>query len=102
LTLLLVPIVLFVTWAERPLLHLPAALGPPGPWSPWLLALGLAASMIGLTRLAIAGFAPDGRPPVLVLAAFAVGMACIFLTGRAPPQASTLSAGRPVAGAYDT
>jgi fucose 4-O-acetylase-like acetyltransferase len=85
LTLVLVPLVLFVTWAERPLLRLPAGVGPAGPWSPWLLVLGLAAAMIGLTRLAIDGFAPGGQPSALVLAAFAIGLICVFLTGRVPP-----------------
>jgi hypothetical protein len=40
--------------------------------------------MIGLARLAITGFAPGGHLPVLVLAAFAVGLAVTVLTGRSP------------------
>jgi hypothetical protein len=41
--------------------RLPAGIGPPGAWSPALLLAGLASSMFGLARLAIAGFAPGGN-----------------------------------------
>jgi hypothetical protein len=84
-TLVLVPLVLVLDRAQRPMLRLPAGLGPAGPWSPVLLLAGLAASMVGLARLAIAGFAPGGHLPVPVLAACAAGMAATLLTGRAPP-----------------
>jgi hypothetical protein len=47
--------------AERPMSRLPAGIGPPGAWSPALLLAGLASSMFGLARLAIAGFAPGGN-----------------------------------------
>ena len=87
LTVVLIPLVLAVTWAERLLLRLPAAIGRSGPWSPALLVAGLAAVMTGLTRLAIAGLAPSGRPPDLALACCAVGLAVIFCTGRPPGQA---------------
>ena len=60
LTVVLVPLVMVVMRAERPMLRLPAGLGPSGPWSRVLLVLGLAASMAGLARLAIAGFARTG------------------------------------------
>ncbi len=98
LTVVLVPLVIAVMRAERPMIRLPAGLGRPGPWSPALLLVGLAASMFGLTRLAIAGFAPGGQLPALALAACAVGLAATLLTGRAPaagarPQA--LSPERP-------
>ena len=56
LTVVLVPMVIAVMRAERPVIRLPAGLGTPGPWSPVLLVAGLAASMLGLARLAIAGF----------------------------------------------
>jgi hypothetical protein len=92
LTLVLVPLVMAVMRAERPILRLPSGVGPAGPWSPALLALGLAASMASLARLAVGGFAPAGRLPLLVLAGFAAGLACIVLTGRAPPQASQSAA----------
>jgi len=51
--------------AERPLSRLPAGIGPSGPWSPALLLAGLTASMFGLARHAIAGFAPGGNLPRL-------------------------------------
>jgi len=94
LTLVLVPLVMAVMRAERPMLRWPAGVGPAGPWSPALLVLGLAASMTALARLAIGGFGPAGRLPVLVLAVFAAGLACIVLTGRAPPAASVSAAAR--------
>ena len=68
LTIVLVPLVMAVQRAERPMLRLPAGLGRPGPWSPVLLVAGIAAAGAGLTRLAIGGFAPGGQVPVLVLA----------------------------------
>jgi len=86
LTLVLIPLVLGVTWAERPLLRLPAGVGPAGPWSPAILIAGLAAVGLGLTKLAIDGLAPDGRPTGWVLACCAVGLAAIFCTGRPPGQ----------------
>ena len=94
LTVVLIPLVLAVTWAERPLLRLPAAIGRSGPWSPAVLVAGLAAVMTGLTRLAIAGLAPDGRPPDLALACCAVGLTVIFCTGRPPGQARPDPVGR--------
>jgi hypothetical protein len=88
LAVVLVPLVLLLTWAQRPMVRLPAGLGPSGPWSLALLLLGLAASMVGLARLAIAGFAPGGRLAVPVLAACAVGLAATLFTGRARPEAA--------------
>jgi len=84
LTVVLVPLVIGVMWAERPMLRLPAGLGPSGPWSPVLLVFGIAASMVGLARLAIAGFAPGGHLPGLVLTICAAGLVTTLLTGRAP------------------
>lgn len=82
LTVVLIALIPLVTWAEQPLLRIPAALGRPGPWSPAILFAGLVAVMVGLTRLAIAGFAPGGQLPVAVLAAFATGLLATFCTGR--------------------
>jgi len=65
----LVPLVMTVLWAERPMRRLPAGIGPYGPWSPVLLVTGLVASMFGPARLAIAGFAPGGQLPASALAA---------------------------------
>jgi hypothetical protein len=87
LTVVLVPLVLILTWAQRPMVRLPAGLGSSGPWSPVLLLLGLGASMVGLARLAIAGFAPGGHLAVPVLVACAAGMAATLFTGRARPEA---------------
>jgi hypothetical protein len=50
--------------------------------------LGLAASMVGLARLAIAGFAPGGHLAVPVLTACAVGLGATLFTGRAGPEAA--------------
>ena len=85
LTVVLAAVTSLVMRAERPLLRLPAAIGQQGPWSPALLAAGLAAAMLGLTRLAIAGFAPGGHLPLPILGAFAAGLLATFCTGR--PQA---------------
>ena len=94
-TVVLVPLVMAVMWAERPMLRLPAGLGPSGPWSPMLLLVGIAASATGLARLAIGGFAPGGHLPALVLAACAAGLVAILLTGRAPPASAQPQALRP-------
>jgi len=82
LTVVLVPIVAVVTWAERPLRLLPAGFGRPGPWSPVLLGVGLAAVMTALTRLAISGFAPGGSLPWPVLASLAGGMLVALASGH--------------------
>jgi hypothetical protein len=82
LTVVLAALTVLVMRAERPLLKLPAAVGPPGPWSPAILVAGLAATGLALTRLAIAGLAPGGRLPLLVLAAFATGLLATFCTGH--------------------
>ncbi|MGE5132224.1 MAG: acyltransferase family protein [Gemmatimonadota bacterium] len=84
LTAVLVPLVIAIMRAERPMIRLPTGIGPPGPWSPALLLAGLAALMFGLARLAIAGFAPGGQLPALALAVCAAGLAAILLTGRGP------------------
>jgi hypothetical protein len=82
LTVVMVPLLAGVMWAERPMLRLPAGLGSPGRWSPVLLLAGIAAAMVGLARLAIAGFAPGGSLPVWVIAACAVGLVVTLLSGR--------------------
>jgi fucose 4-O-acetylase-like acetyltransferase len=89
LTIVLVLVVWAVMWAERPLRLLPAGLCRTGPWSPLLLALGLAAAMTGLTKLAISGFAPGGSLPWPVLAALAGGMLLALMSGRVPRLALT-------------
>ncbi len=88
LIVVLVPMVVAAMRAERLLVRLPGGLGRPGPWSPVLLLLGIVALMLGLTRLAIDGFAPGGHLPPLVLAACAAGLAATLLTGREHPAAA--------------
>lgn len=95
LTVVLMALVLVLTWAQRPMVRLPAGLGPTGRWSPVLLLVGLAASMAGLARLAIAGFAPGGHLAVPVLAICAAGMAATLFTGRARPEAAKTHALHP-------
>jgi Acyltransferase family len=84
LTIVLVLVVWAVMRAERPIRLLPAGFCRTGPWSPALLALGLAAAMTGLTRLAISGFAPGGSLPWPVLAALGGGMLLALMSGRVP------------------
>jgi hypothetical protein len=60
-----------------------------------LLVFGLAASMVSLARLAIAGFAPGGHLPVLVLTVCAAGLIATLLTGRAPAGAAEPHTVRP-------
>jgi len=79
LTEVLVLVVLAFSWADRSGTR-PDSSDPtdsPGPSaaSAAILLVGLAAAMVGLARLAIAGFAPGGRLPVPVLVAYAVGVA---------------------------
>jgi hypothetical protein len=84
LTVLLVPVIAAVTWAERPMLRLPAGVGPTGWWSPVLLVVGIAAAAQSLAPFAVNGFAPGGGLPGPALAGFAVGMIATLLTGRVP------------------
>jgi hypothetical protein len=88
LTVVLVVLVAAINWAERPMLRLPTGAGPSGWWSPVLLVAGTVAAMVGLTRLAIAGFAPGGHLPTLALCAYAAGLIGTLLTGRPPPRAA--------------
>jgi len=86
LALILVPLVLVVMRAERPMLRLPAGLGSPGRWAGMILLLGVATAAVGLARLAIAGFAPDGAVPLPALAAYGVGVIGTLLSGRPPSR----------------
>jgi fucose 4-O-acetylase-like acetyltransferase len=95
LTIVLVPLIMAVQWAEQPMLRLPPGLGRPGPWSPVLLVAGIAAEGVGLTRLAIGGFAPGGHVPVLALAVCAAGLVATLFTGRAPAGSAEPRALRP-------
>jgi hypothetical protein len=82
LTAVFVPLIVFVMWAEKPLVRLPAGVGRPGSWSPALLLIGLFAACAGLSRLAVNGFAPGGSIPTGTVALFALGLAAIVCTGR--------------------
>jgi len=83
LTIVLVPLVLGVTLAERPMLRLPEGLGRPGPWSPALLLAGILSAGVGLSKLAIGGFLPSGNVPALALSLCAFGLVAVLFTGRA-------------------
>jgi fucose 4-O-acetylase-like acetyltransferase len=83
LTVVLVPLVLGVTAAERPMLRLPDGLGRPGPWSPVLLLAGIASAGAGLSKLAIGGFLAGGSVPDLALFLCALGLVATLFTGRA-------------------
>jgi len=75
--------------------RLPAGVGRPGPWSPVFLLAGLAASLAGLSRLTLAGFAPGGHLPGLALADGAVGLAVTLISGRDPAAAAKVGARNP-------
>ena len=86
LAVILIPLIAALLWLHRPLLRaLPTGLGTSRPWSPAVLLAGLAATGFGLTRLAIAGFAPGGRLPVFVLGAYACGLLLTLLSGPPSP-----------------
>ncbi|AKG42766.1 acyltransferase family protein [Streptomyces xiamenensis] len=79
---LLIPLVLAMARLPHP---------PPYPtrtgWStgPWLLlGAGLTAASFGLARLALRGFAPDGRLPAVPLLCYAVGVALLLAVSAAP------------------
>jgi Acyltransferase family len=88
LTVVLVPLVLGVTAAERPMLRLPDGLGRPGPWSPVLLLAGIASAGVGLSKLAIGGFLAGGSVPALALFLCALGLIATLFTGRPVPATS--------------
>jgi fucose 4-O-acetylase-like acetyltransferase len=87
LAVILITLIAGLLRLHRPLLLvLPTGLGPGLPWSPAVLTAGLAATGFGLTRLAIAGFAPGGRLPALVLGAYACGLLLTLLSGPSSPE----------------
>ena len=49
-----------------------------------LLILATGLTVTSLTRLALDGFAPEGRPAFVTLLVFAVGVAAMWLAGRLP------------------
>ncbi len=85
LTVVFVPVVLAFAWADRP--RRAAGTGPePLPWSAPVLLAGVVAVMVGLARLAIAGFAPAGQLPLPVLAAYAAGLAAVAAVPLLAPR----------------
>jgi fucose 4-O-acetylase-like acetyltransferase len=87
LAVILIPLIAGLLRLHRPLLRvLPTRLGPGLPWSPAILTAGLTATGFGLTRLAMAGFAPGGRLPALVLGAYACGLLLTLLSGPSSPE----------------
>jgi hypothetical protein len=92
----LVPLIIVIMWAERPMRLLPAGIGRPGPWSAVPLLVGLAASLSGLSGLAINGIAPGGHLPALALTACAAGLTATLLSGRDPAARADPQAVSPV------
>lgn len=108
LTAVLIPIVLIFTPADRPLTaprpgHPPAVTprrhegpsvlnsrfrAPAAAASRVVLLVGCVAAGVGMARIAIAGFAPDGRLPLLVLAVYAVGLVAVAAPGLRPRPGS--------------
>ncbi|MEU6609885.1 acyltransferase [Streptomyces shenzhenensis] len=81
----LVPLVLFLQWAQRPLRRLPAGLGPTGWWSPVLLVCGLGVLLPALSALAVRGFAPAGDLAARALLLYVVGLLATVCSGHGPP-----------------
>lgn len=79
----LVLLTVAVTRMQQPLRRRPAGAPRRGLVSSVLVFSGLTAASVGLARLAIAGFAPGGRPAVLVVAVYASGFLLTLLAGRA-------------------
>jgi fucose 4-O-acetylase-like acetyltransferase len=113
LTAVLIPIVLIFTPADRPLTaprpaHPPAVTprrhegprsrppsvlnsrfrAPAAAASRVVVLAGCVAAGVGIARIAIAGFAPDGRLPLLVLAVYAVGLVAVAAPGLRPRPGS--------------
>ena len=84
LTAVLIPLTAAVMWAERPLRNVPVGVGPWWRGSPAVLAVGLTVAAAGLSRFAIAGFAPSGDPAVIVLAVYICGLVFTQISGRSP------------------
>jgi hypothetical protein len=80
LTVVLVPMIMVIMRAERPMRRLPAGIRPPGPRSPGLLLAGLAATLAGLSRPHDRRVPPAGRLPWLTLADCAVGLAATLVS----------------------
>ncbi|MGW3040249.1 acyltransferase family protein [Kitasatospora sp. NPDC001159] len=86
LALLLAPLTLAVQRAQRPLRRLAADPGDGGRRSAVLLVCGLAVVLPALARLAVGGFAPDGRLAWAVLALYVGGFLLMLFSRRRPPR----------------
>ncbi|MBO1418961.1 acyltransferase [Streptomyces sp. FH025] len=86
LALLLAPLTLAVQRAQRPLRRLAVDPGRGGLGSAVALACGLAAVLPALARLAVNGFAPDGRPSGAVLASYVGGFLLVLFSRRHRPR----------------
>jgi fucose 4-O-acetylase-like acetyltransferase len=82
LAAVLVPIAAVMMRFDRPLLSAAGRARPAGWWRAALLGLGIAAVMVALARFAIAGFAPGGQIPLIVLGIYACGVAGTVIAGR--------------------
>jgi fucose 4-O-acetylase-like acetyltransferase len=82
LAAVLVPLVAGARQAERPLRRLTPGPGVARPWSAAVLLAGLAILLPALARLAIFGFAPGGRLPLLALAGYGCALALVLLCVR--------------------
>jgi fucose 4-O-acetylase-like acetyltransferase len=93
----MVPLTRVIIWLERPLARLHADESDGSWWAPVVLTAGLAATGLGLARLAIGGFAYGGRLALLGLAAYVCGLALIEVAGqrtRLAARAKPIARGR--------
>ncbi len=81
LAAILLPLTMAVQWMERPLVRLPIGLGARGGWSPIVMVLGIAASGVSLARLAVVGFAFNGKLTSAALLLFVSGVALVVMSG---------------------
>ena len=82
LAAILAPLTVAVMRLQRPLVRLPYGGAPPNGWAAAAVAAGLAAVSVGLARLAIGGFAVQGRLSIPALVAYACGLTLVVLPGR--------------------
>jgi hypothetical protein len=90
LTAVLIPLVFALSRLEARLVrHLPTLADPDGLAGPFalpVLCAGIVLAGFALYRFAVAGFAPDGRLPVLALVSFVVGVLLVVALPRGPAR----------------